>query len=223
MPILVVCPGCRKSFNVNEKFAGKQGACPKCKHIITVPKANQQVEVHAPQAFASGGRSVSGQLVTKPVSRKVAKFTPTAALAIGGSSLIVLLLAFVGGRTGLFTWVTISPALLLLSPVLCMAAYVILRDDDLEPYAGQSLYIRAAICGAVYAALWGAFEYVGAYGVLSGELWTWLIVLPPFVLLGGLGALATFDLDFGTGVLHFGFYALVTILLRAVANIPWPW
>ena len=55
MSILVVCPGCHKSFNVDDKHAGKTGACPKCKAKITVPTKEAEVTVHAPTEFAAGG------------------------------------------------------------------------------------------------------------------------------------------------------------------------
>lgn len=223
MPILVVCPGCRKSFRVSEKFAGKKGNCPNCKHEITVPTAAPEVKIHAPEAFASGGKTKTGELVTKPIARRVVKWNPTAAALIGGAALLALAVAFVGGKMGIWSRWTIPPVLLAISPPLTAAAYAVLRDDEVEPHRGKTLWLRAAICGAAYSLMWGGFEYLGAYGLLTGELWTWLIILPPFAAVGGLLALATFDLDFGNGTLHFGFFALVTILLRAVAGIGWPW
>ena len=224
MPILVVCPGCRKSFKVSEKFAGKKGSCPKCKHEITVPTEAQEVKVHAPQAFASGGKTTSGELITKPIARQDAKFTPVAAAALGSAVLVVLLVALVGGKVGLWKWWSIAPALVLLSPPLAFAAYTFLRDDELEPYRGNALYVRTLICGVVYALLWGAFEYVGrTYFNSTPEIWMWLVILPPFVLVGGLAALATYDLDFGTGTMHYSFYILVTLILRVTASILWPW
>src|SRR5688572_29605238 len=54
MPIQVTCPGCKAQFNVSEKFAGKNGPCPKCKAPIVIPAA-------APvAATTSGGKSVPG-------------------------------------------------------------------------------------------------------------------------------------------------------------------
>ena len=40
MSIIVVCPGCKKSFKVSDKYAGKSGACPNpdCKATIKVPR-----------------------------------------------------------------------------------------------------------------------------------------------------------------------------------------
>ena len=72
MSIIVVCPGCRKSFKVSDKFAGKSGPCPNCKRTLEVPEKTQEVKVHAPEQFAGGGRSTTGKLVLKPVA-----YTPT--------------------------------------------------------------------------------------------------------------------------------------------------
>lgn len=223
MPIPVICPGCKKSFRVSEKFAGRKGNCPNCKHEITVPAAVPEIKVHAPEAFGSGGKTTTGELITKPIARRTVQWNPVIATVVVGAGVLILLIAFVGGKAGIWSRWTISPALLLLSPILAVAAYAVLRDDETEPHQGKFLWYRALICGAAYAFLWGGFEYLGAYGLLTGELWTWLIILPPFVAVGGLLALATFDLDFGNGSLHFGFFALVTILLRVTAGIAWPW
>jgi hypothetical protein len=58
---------------------------------------------------------------------------------------------------------------------------------------------------------------------LTGEFWSWLFVAPPFLIMGGLTALACFDLDFGNGIFHYAFYVLVTILLCWVAGMGWVW
>ena len=76
MSIIVVCPGCLKSFKVSDKFAGKTGPCPNCKRTLQVPTKEQEVKVHAPEAFAGGGKSTTGKLVTKPIARVNAKLRP---------------------------------------------------------------------------------------------------------------------------------------------------
>ena len=60
MSILVICPGCKKQFQVSEKHAGKSGPCPQCKAIIKVPKQEEQVVVHTPEQFGSGGAGPAG-------------------------------------------------------------------------------------------------------------------------------------------------------------------
>jgi hypothetical protein len=224
MPIIVVCPGCRKSFKVSEKFAGKSGACPKCKHPIKVPTAAEEVKVHAPAEFAEGGRGVEGKLALKPIERVETKLTPVRAVLMVGSALLVLLVTWAGGKAGVFRNPLVDAGgLLLLSPVLVLAAYTFLRDDELEPYGGVALYIRAGLCALVYAILWGVIAYLDNKGVLTSELYTWIFVASPILVAGSLTALASLDLDFGSSVFHFAFYMLITIVLRWIAHIEWAW
>ena len=61
--------------------------------------------------------------------------------------------------------------LLLVSPVLVVAAYTFLRDDELEPYRGLPLLIRSAACAAAYAVLWArAGLRSGRYPAGHGDL-----------------------------------------------------
>ena len=113
--------------------------------------------------------------------------------------------------------------LLVVSPPLVVAAYRVLHNDDFEPYRSKELYIRATLCALAYAALWGVFSLLVARGVITGELWTWIYVAPPFMLAGGLFALATLDLDFGDCLFHYGFYLLATVILRWAAGMKWVW
>ena len=114
--------------------------------------------------------------------------------------------------------------LLLVSPLFVSAAYWFLRNEDLEPYRGVSLYLRTAICGSVYAALWGVFSYVAGM-VLSPEpeLWEWFFIAPPLLAVGGVVSLASLDLDYGNGFFHYVFYVLITAALGWIAGMGWPW
>jgi hypothetical protein len=223
MSILVVCPGCRKSFKVGDQHAGKSGPCPKCKTIIKVPKKSEEVIIHAPTAFVSGGRSISGELITKPIARTDTKLNPVVAVAIGSGVATVLLVTWAAGGLIQRSLAVRLVGLLLVSPPLVVAAYSFLRNDELEPYRGVSLYLRTGICCLAYVALWGVFGYVAAHGVLGDQLWTWLFVAPPFLITGSLIALACFDLEFGNGFFHYAFYVLVTMLLRWAAGMGWAW
>jgi hypothetical protein len=224
MSILVVCPSCRKSFQVSDKFAGVTGSCPKCKGKITVPTKAQEVQVHAPAQFAGGGRSVSGELVTKPIARKMTKLEPVRAAVVAGAALLVLVVAWAGGKAEWFGLpVVCGIGLLLISPPLVVAAYAFLRNDELEPFLQKELYVRAGICSLAYVVLWGVFAYVSNMGLLTGELWSWFFVAPPFLLIGALAAYGSLDLEFGSGFFHYCFYLLVTVLLRAVAGLGWVW
>ncbi|MBN1396324.1 MAG: hypothetical protein JW959_14970 [Pirellulales bacterium] len=224
MSIIVACPNCRKSFKVSDKFAGKSGPCPNCKNILHVPEKGEEVKIHAPEQFAEGGRTKTGKLITKPIARTDAKFQPLTAVIIVAASAVALVVTFIGGRAGLFQgYLFAALGLLVVSPPLAIVAYEILRDDELEPYRGLPLYVRAAVCGTAYVVLWGIFSLLASRGVITGELWNWAIVLPPFVVAGGMTAVSCLDLEFGNGMFHYGFYLLVTLVLRWAAGMAWIW
>ena len=90
MAIDVTCAACKTRFQVSDKFAGKQGPCPKCKAIITVPSKKDEVVIHVPE---SGPKDSKGVLVLKPLTRKETRLTPLNIGIIVGSVLLLLLIA----------------------------------------------------------------------------------------------------------------------------------
>lgn len=222
MSIAVICPGCKAQFRVSDKFAGKKGPCPKCKAEISIPKP-EEVKIHTPEEFSSGGKDAKGRLITKPIARTETKIRAVPLVGIIGGTIAVLVLAFLIGRT-------VDPSLLppvcaiglaVVSPPLCIAAYSFLRNDDLEPYQGTALYIRTGICSLVYAGMWGVFYFVP--NDWFAEPWNWLFIAPPFLAVGAIIALSCLDLDVINGFFHYCFYLLVTILLRALVGLPALW
>jgi hypothetical protein len=232
MSIIVVCPGCLKSFKVSDKFAGKTGPCPNCKRTLQIPTKEEEVKVHAPEAFAGGGKSAAGKLITKPITHVNAKLKPVTTALIAAAVVIVLIATWLCGRAGLFSseqagWLnsTIATAigLLLVSPALAIAAYEMLRDDEFEPYHGTALYLRSAGCGLAYASLWGVFSLLTSRGIITGDPWYWFFIVPAFVAVGALPAMSAFDFEFGDGAIHYGFYLVATLLLRWAAGMKWIW
>jgi len=102
MSIIVVCPGCLKSFKVSDKFAGKSGPCRNCKRILQVPTKETEVKVHAPEAFAGGGKSAAGKLITKPIARVNAKLRPVTTAILIAAVTVVLVVTWIGGQAGWF-------------------------------------------------------------------------------------------------------------------------
>jgi hypothetical protein len=223
MPIDVVCPGCQARFSVSEKFAGKKGPCPKCKVVITIPDAPAEaVTIHVPEQFASGGKDSKGRAVSKPILRQETKFDPTVIAIIFGSIVVTLIVAVL--MRGVANKLPIIVAgLLILAPPLSAAGYTFLRDDELEPYRGRSLWIRATLCGLAYAALWAAYWPLPTYGLLTGEAWQWVFVAPVFIGVGAAAAWACLDLDFGSSAMHYCFFLLVCLLLRFAMGMPPLW
>jgi hypothetical protein len=54
MTIAVTCPHCQARLTLKDEFAGRRGACPKCKGAIQVPAARQSAPLAQPPAAASG-------------------------------------------------------------------------------------------------------------------------------------------------------------------------
>src|SRR5262245_50926663 len=140
MAIDVTCAACKTRFQVSEKFAGKSGPCPKCKATIKIPDKSQEVVIHAPEA--TGPKTATGQPVFKPIARTEVKLQTPQIVAIVGSILLVLILAFVlrmqfpGGKVPQLVTILGS---ILLGPALAFAGYTFLRDDELEPYRGKEV------------------------------------------------------------------------------------
>ncbi len=213
MPIVIVCKQCRTRFKVSEKFAGRKGPCPKCKAPIYVPKPDEEVEIHTPVHSEAGARGVEGQLVLEPVSRPPMELPIWAMGAIATAVVAVFVTAYLlqpdeGEAPNVAVAVV---GLLVLTPALIVAGYSFLRDDELEPYRGQWLWIRTAICSGFYLGLWGA--YAAAPATWTDDLWKWAFIGP---LLAGAGTTVVFsclDLDVASGFFHFVFYFGTTMLL----------
>ncbi len=218
MAIQVICPGCHKRFQVSDKFAGQKGPCPSCKTIITVPRKEEEAVIHAPEEF--GPKGATGRPTFKPIARADAKFSPTVAALVALAVIMTFLLAwFIGRGAGPEgpPAVVLTVGAVVLAPPLALAGYLFLRDDELEPYRGPSLWIRLLIVGAVYALLWGISGFwIKDYFLETDRFETYqlAIVLPLMIGIGALAAHAALDLDFSTAALHYGLYLLVTVLLR---------
>jgi cation transport ATPase len=229
MSIPVTCPGCLKRFQVNDKFAGKSGPCPNCKKIIKVPAKTEEIVVHAPEEFEHGGRGASGKLVLKPIDREESKITPLLIAII----IAAILLIFVGdwifgkilfNKVVLFGFldVFVTVGLLIVSPLTAFAGYSFLRNEELEPYRGTTLYVRTLICGAAYVILWGVFMYA-FHKFAPADILNWGVLVVPFLVAGTAAAWVTLDLEPGNAFCHYAFYLFVTVLLRWIAGMGWIW
>ena len=225
MAIVVVCPSCRKRYQVSDKFAGMSGACPNCKKPIRVPTKAEEVKIFEPGESPEDIRRGRGKI--KPLPRLDARWNATTATIVGASVAVAFISAWVGGRTGALaeSFLVKAIGLLLVSPPLVVAGYTFLREgEDLAPFRGRDLWLRAAICSLVYAIMWWVYGYVASQLVTEDlALWNWFLIAPPFFLAGGFAALSCFDLDYASGFFHYSFYVIVTTLLRASAGLGWPW
>lgn len=218
MPIDVTCPGCRTRFKVNDKFAGQKGPCPKCKTVIQIPGKEDEVVVHAPQEY--GPKTASGVGVLKPISREETKMSATMVVGIISGVFLVLIAALLLRDLGEKPGWLLGLGAFLLAPPLVWSGYAFLRDDELEPHRGRYLAIRVLVCSVVYTALWGVYVYLPRVFYLDQlELFHLLFIVPPILIMGAFAAFATLDLDFGTGLIHYSFYLLVTVMLCFVMGL----
>ena len=216
MAIQVICPGCRATFTVSDKFAGRTGPCPKCKKPITVPSdAVKEVKIHGPEDEAPApGRAPTVPIVF--VEQPIPKIAYVAVVTGGVAAMLLALVArFAWGAGQAPLWLLAATAAIIAMPCAWIG-YEIVRDRDLEAYRGRSLLIRTAICGAVYAALWAVKGFLPPE--LTNDMWPWVYLAPPFLVAGAVAALATLDLDWGTGVAHYSLYVMFTALLRWLAG-----
>ncbi len=221
MPINVTCPGCHKRFTVSDKFAGQKGPCPNCKATIQIPDKSSEVVVHAPESF--GPKDSSGRAVLKPIFRQETRFSPIAAIAIGAAVLTLLVVAVMlrSYEGNVPTWL-LGLGAVLLGPPLAYGGYTFLRDDELEPYRGTELLVRSLVCGLIYAGAWGLY-WAGIVFLNDGEsleIFQMVFAAVPLLAIGAGGAFVSFDFDFGTGLIHFSLYLVVTVLLRLLMGLP---
>ncbi len=223
MPIAVLCAGCKARFSVSDKFAGKRGPCPKCKAIIQIPAlAAPEIKIAEPEQYASAGKDKKGRPVSKPIPRQETKFKPAVVGAIVLGVVVTFAVAYISraAPAGL-KWIVIALGLAMVSPPVAVGSYNVLRNDELEPYSGRSLWLRATLCSLAYGLLWAAFMFIP--GDMLSEPWEWLFVGPLFVAIGAAAAWASFDIDFASGSIHYGFYLVVTLLLRATIGLAPLW
>ena len=220
MSIRVTCRGCHTRFNVSERFAGKEGPCPKCKMIIKIPAATEQVVIHAPEG--AGPKDSAGKSLSKPIFRQDADITPLTWTIVLGTILTFLVLAvvlrFQFPDKANFPWlITILAAIAAAVPAV-YGAYGLLRDAELAAFKGKELWARVAICAAIYALLWGAMP-LAHYATRSYDTLSWTIALVAMVGLGAFTSSLAFDLEYLMGLVHYGMYLGVTLLLRWIAGI----
>ena len=219
--IRVTCAKCHTRFNVSEKFAGKEGPCPKCKTKIKIPAKSDQVVVHEPEM--SGPKTTTGESVLKPIRRKEVKLTGVhitlIACLIGLFLVCALVFNFTFADKHLFpSWILWFSAIVI-GPPICFAGYFMLRDQELAGFVGKELWVRVLICSAIYALLWIAMP-LGKYAFSdSYETGSWIFAL---VIMSGAGAAAgmlCFDVDYLMGLVHYGLYMCLCLIGRLLAGI----
>ena len=222
MPIRVTCTGCHTRFNVSDKFAGREGPCPKCKIKIRIPSKSEEVVVHAPEV---GPKDSQGKSILKPIARKETKISGVQIAVIACTIVGFLICSLLVGQffsvSQIPGWLFPLGAIALAVPV-CFGGYSFLRDQDLGVFRGQELWIRIAGCALIYALLWLLVPLMNYAFVDLGQ--TGAFVALGIMLVAGAGvASLAFDLDYLVGLMHAGLYlscCLVCRLLTGAGTIP---
>lgn len=208
-------------FDVSEKFAGKEGPCPKCKKIITIPTLEESVVVHAPEH--SGPKDSTGQSVLKPISRK-----ETVLSRLHITLIIAAIALFLGAAImarGMYpdketfpVWLLGVGAGLIALPI-AFAGYTFLRNQEAAPFRGQNLWSRLAISGATYAALWMLMPLM-SYAFPGNQIGA-IIALVGMIAAGGAIGMLVMDFDYMFGVLHYGMYLGICMIGRLIVGLGW--
>ena len=222
MSIRVTCNKCHTRFNVSEKFAGKEGPCPKCKAKIRVPMPTEEVRIEAPKQ--KGPTDTEGRAIVDPLLRKdtvlsSVQITMLVAGLIGFLALSFGMRFVVSDWNTTFGWIVLGVGALVVALPLLFVAYHIIRDNELEPFSGLDLWKRIGICSVVFAATWLALP-AAAYA-FDGEYFSGSLVLASVAMFaaGTVASLGCFEFDWLLGCVLFGLYFAVAIVARMLAGL----
>ncbi len=220
MPIRVTCPGCHTRFNVSDKFAGRDGPCPKCRATIRIPDKSHEVVIHAPAEATVIGKPDAQ--ASRPIFRREVVISPLLWTVIIGVivtlfALAVLLRWQIADKLNFPLWILITGALIVAIPAV-YAGYGLLRDSELEAFLGRELWVRVIVCAAIYAALWLAMPVV-SYAFHGYDTIAWSIAMSLMIASGGAVAMSVLDFDYMVGLLHYGMYLGCALLLRWIMGV----
>jgi hypothetical protein len=223
MAINVVCSGCLKRFQVSDRFAGAKGPCPNCNTVINIPKA--AVKIHGAEEFVQGGKTATGKLILKPISRLDMNFDPFYAGFWTLGFLVVYVLTWILGSavTSIATRDLLGGfGIFFLSFPFSLFGYQVLRDrEQLLMLTGFDLYRKTAICAIVYAILWIFFEMF-IWLMNANLIFVW-IYFAAFACMAMLITHAVLDIDVGNSLLHYLIFFVTVLIFRGTLGLGWLW
>ncbi|MGI6401534.1 MAG: hypothetical protein ACOX0A_05410 [Thermoguttaceae bacterium] len=220
MAIRVICAGCMTSFEVDDRFAGKKGPCPKCGHIIEIPK--ETVIVHAPDHITDGKKTLKNMAGhdARPILQERFTFTGKQVfLGFLGVAVFFLLSYLIGLiHNG---WASLIGGTILAFVIafpIADVGYMLTRDDnDLDDVMFSDAYERrrrSLYAALVFACSWLVFEgfvyFLGGAGLFA------CLYLVPIAAVGSFGALIFFDCNFGKAFLIYLIFAFAAIIGRGL-------
>lgn len=219
MAIRVTCSGCHTRFDVNDKFAGKEGPCPKCKAVIQIPAADEQVVIHAPEH--SGPTDSKGRSILKPIARRETQLSRVHLVVIAGGIALFLLVALLlrnyYGDSKEIPFALVAVGAVLIAIPISLIAYSFLRNQESPPFRGQDLWSRIGICGTVYAALWLLMPLM-SYAFPNNDIGA-VIGVVGMIAAGGLIGMLALEFDYLFGILHYGMYLGICLIGRLIAGL----
>ena len=221
MPIRVTCSKCHTRFNVSEKFAGKEGPCPKCKTVIKVPSADEEVVIQAPTPKGpvdSQGRSILRPIRRRETSLSGVQITLIVASIVGFLAFALVMRFLIPEADEFPVWL-LGVSTVVLAVPLVFVAYAFLRDQDRASFFGRELWVRVAICSLVYAATWAAMPLAAYAFDDSYEVGSYVLAGCLMFGIGTVAAMFTFDLDAMLGAVHYGLYMGVGLVGRWLAGL----
>ena len=224
MAIRVLCSGCMTSFEVGDQFAGQKGPCPKCGHIIEIPKV--QVVVHAPDEVVQDGKTTRVGKETRPIEQKRFEFS-TKGLLLGLLGILLVFGAAFGvglAKSPVLSGIVGAVAVFGIAFPIARLGYMLIRDaDDLEKLEGGELAQKSLFAALVFGGSWIVFELFIAF--LGSQGLTAALLLIPVAIVGSFGALIFFDCNFGKALLVYAVFAACAIFGRGLLFQPngWIW
>lgn len=222
MSINVICPGCLKRFRVNEQFAGKQGPCPNCGEVISIPK--ESVTMHDTDATEQGKQKKRKQSI-RPIPRSDLEFDPVPARNYALGVLGVLLLTFILGCIPMYATlrsVLGTLGLCLVAFPLTLFGYQALRDrEQIFAFSGEELYRRSGIVAAGYVILWLGLELF--LTAAQGNALICLLYLSAFAALATLLVYPLLEMAMPNSFLHCWLFGFAVVLLRFLLGLGWIW
>lgn len=221
MPIRVTCGNCHTRFDVSEKFAGKEGPCPKCKKVIRIPTEEEQVVVH--EVEHSGPKDSTGQSVLKPIAR-----SETDLSGVQITLIVCTILAFLAGAVVLrfmfpdkvhFPIYMLAIGAAIMSIPIAYVGYAFLRNQEAAPFHNNELWKRLGICAAVYSLLWFIMPLMGYAFPGSGNNLGSIFGIVGMIGIGGAIGMFTLDFDYLFGILHYGMYLGLCLLARIIIGL----
>ncbi len=219
MPIRVTCTGCHTRFDVHDKFAGKEGPCPKCKAKIRIPAADEQVVIHAPEL--TGPKDSRGRAILKPISRAETilsglQIAIIVACVIAFLAVAAMLRFVIADKTN-FPWYLLAIGAVAIAFPIAYAAYSVLRNQEAPPFFGMQLWARIGICATVYSILWLLMPLM-AFAFPGNDMGAVLGIVG-MIAAGGVIGMLSLEFDYVFGVLHYGMYLGVCLIGRLILGL----